>query len=136
MPAWVDAAVAEYARRLGSSMPLTVTEISSGSNKSEEGKRLLAALSVREQAVAMDERGTAHDSSGLAEWLEAQRRVGKDLCFIIGGADGLSEPVRARCQHCLSLSKLTLPHALARVLLAEQLYRAASILAGHPYHRV
>jgi 23S rRNA (pseudouridine1915-N3)-methyltransferase len=135
MPAWVDTAFEDYARRMSGSMPLTLTELASGKSRAEEGKRLLAALSPRERAVALDERGTAHTSTGLAEWLEAQRRVGKDLCFIIGGADGLTPEVLQACGAQLSLSKLTLPHALARVVLAEQLYRAASILAHHPYHR-
>lgn len=135
MPAWVDEVFADYARRLGSSMPLTLSEIASGNSREDEGKRLLAALGAREQPVALDERGREHTSAGLAQWLEAQRRVGRDLCFIIGGADGLAEPVLQRCSQRLSLSKLTLPHALVRVLLAEQLYRASSILANHPYHR-
>jgi 23S rRNA (pseudouridine1915-N3)-methyltransferase len=116
-------------------MPLTLSELSSGRSRADEGKRLLAALSTRERAVALDERGTTFTSTGLADWLEAQRRVGKDLCFIVGGADGLAPEVLQKCSAQLSLSKLTLPHALARVVLAEQLYRATSILANHPYHR-
>jgi len=135
MPAWVDTAFDDYARRMGAAMPLTLTELASGRGRDDEGRRLLAALTARERPVALDERGTMHTSAGLAEWLEAQRRVGKDLCFLIGGADGLPPEVLARCGTTLSLSRLTLPHALARVVLAEQLYRAASILAGHPYHR-
>jgi 23S rRNA (pseudouridine1915-N3)-methyltransferase len=135
MPAWVDTAFADYARRLGGNMPLSLTELPSGNSRTDEGRRLLAALTPREQAVALDERGAALTSAGLAEWLEAQRRVGKGLCFLIGGADGLTPEVLQHCSARLSLSKLTLPHALARVVLAEQLYRAASILANHPYHR-
>jgi 23S rRNA (pseudouridine1915-N3)-methyltransferase len=135
MPGWVDAAFQDYARRMSGSMPLTLTELASGRSRADEGERLLAALSARERGVALDERGTAYTSAALADWLEAQRRVGKDLCFIIGGADGLAPEVLQRCSAQLSLSRLTLPHALARVVLAEQLYRAASILANHPYHR-
>jgi 23S rRNA (pseudouridine1915-N3)-methyltransferase len=135
MPAWVDAAFSEYAERFGSTMPLVFTALPSGKNRTEEGRRLGAALTVREQAVALDERGAAYGSVELARWLESQRRVGKDLCFIIGGADGLCPELLQRCSQRLSLSKLTLPHGLARVLLVEQLYRASSILAHHPYHR-
>jgi len=71
----------------------------------------------------------------LARWLEARRRSGQDLAFVIGGPDGLGKEVFARCQQRWSLSRLTLPHGLVRVVLAEQLYRAATVLAGHPYHR-
>jgi 23S rRNA (pseudouridine1915-N3)-methyltransferase len=135
MPAWAAAACEDYARRLPASMPLVLAELASGRNREDEGRRLLSSLTERERPVALDERGTLRSSADLAEWLEAQRRVGKDLCFIVGGADGLAADVMQRCGERLSLSPLTLPHALARVLLIEQLYRASSILAGHPYHR-
>jgi 23S rRNA (pseudouridine1915-N3)-methyltransferase len=85
--------------------------------------------------VALDERGRELTTRALSTWLEARRSDGRDVALLIGGPDGLAPEIRARSHETLSLSRLTLPHALARVLLVEQLYRAQSILAGHPYHR-
>jgi 23S rRNA (pseudouridine1915-N3)-methyltransferase len=85
--------------------------------------------------VALDERGREMTTSELARWLEARRSDGRDVAFLIGGADGLAESAKHGAQATLRLSAMTLPHGLTRVLLAEQLYRAASILENHPYHR-
>jgi len=85
--------------------------------------------------VALDERGREMSSGELARWLEGRRRDGADVAFLIGGADGLAEGTKRGAQATLRLSAMTLPHGLARVLLAEQLYRAAAILENHPYHR-
>jgi len=84
---------------------------------------------------ALDERGAQVSTRELATWLGARMQDGADLAFVIGGPDGLAPAVLARSRYTLALSRLTLPHALARVLLTEQLYRAHSILRGHPYHR-
>ena len=85
--------------------------------------------------MALDERGKELSTRELADWLKGRQQAGEDLAFLIGGADGLAPQVLARSQFRWSLSRLTLPHALARVLLTEQLYRAHSILTNHPYHR-
>jgi 23S rRNA (pseudouridine1915-N3)-methyltransferase len=146
MPAWVEAGFNEYARRLRGAWRLELIELplarraSGGSGrtagaKAEEGQRVLAALSTRDFIVPLDEHGVEPSSAELARWLEERRAAGRDLAFIIGGPDGLADGVLERAHFRWSLSRLTLPHGLARVLLAEQLYRAASLLAGHPYHR-
>ncbi|MGH8260779.1 MAG: 23S rRNA (pseudouridine(1915)-N(3))-methyltransferase RlmH, partial [Steroidobacteraceae bacterium] len=83
----------------------------------------------------LDERGEELSTRELASWVAARQRDGRDVALLIGGPDGLAEPVRERCDFLWSLSRLTLPHALVRVVLAEQLYRAHTVLGGHPYHR-
>jgi 23S rRNA (pseudouridine1915-N3)-methyltransferase len=103
--------------------------------KSLEGERILAALPAGATLLALDERGKAVSTQGLSVMLSGWMRDGSHPAFVIGGADGLSDAVRSRADKIVSLSALTLPHGLARVLLAEQLYRAWSILARHPYHR-
>ncbi len=100
-----------------------------------EGETLLQRLSATEQVVVLDERGTQLTSKSLASRLTDWQADGRDLCFIIGGPDGVSESCRQRADSTWSLSQLTLPHGLARVLFAEQLYRAWSLQTGHPYHR-
>jgi 23S rRNA (pseudouridine1915-N3)-methyltransferase len=144
MPAWVEAGFNEYVRRLQGAWRLELIELPlarrAGSGravgaKAEEAQRVLAALSTRDFIVPLDEHGVEPSSVELARWLEERRAAGRDLAFIIGGPDGLAEGVLARAHFRWSLSRLTLPHGLARVLLAEQLYRATSLLAGHPYHR-
>src|SRR5690606_18149242 len=96
---------------------------------------LLKAAPPGALIVALDERGRALDSAGFAAQLARWRDAGRDLAFLIGGADGLDDEVRAKAGFLLSLGPMTWPHQLARVLLAEQLWRAYSILSGHPYHR-
>lgn len=141
---WVDQAFDDYARRLRPTMPLELIEVPAvkrGASadvtiaKTAEGRRIRALLAAREHSVALDERGTQFSTAELSRWLEERRRSGQDLALVVGGADGLAPEVLAACAQSWSLSRLTLPHGLVRVLLAEQLYRAASILAGHPYHR-
>jgi len=100
-----------------------------------EGERLLAALLPADRVIALDERGRELTTRELATWLGDRMQQGEDLAFLIGGPDGLAPEVLRRSNYKLALSRLTLPHALARVLLAEQLYRAHCILANHPYHR-
>lgn len=100
-----------------------------------EGEKLLAAVPAGALLVALDLGGAAPDSEGLAALLARWAESGRGLAFTIGGAEGLDAAVLARAEATLSLSRLTLPHLLARALLAEALFRAQSILAGHPYHR-
>jgi 23S rRNA (pseudouridine1915-N3)-methyltransferase len=143
-PAWVRDAYADYTRRLGSRLKLTLVEIEPGPRTAgqsprkaieTEARKLLTALHPDEWVVTLDERGTEMSTRELAEWLGGRMREGRDLAFLIGGPDGLAQEVVARSDVSLSLSRLTLPHALVRVVLAEQLYRAISILTHHPYHR-
>jgi 23S rRNA (pseudouridine1915-N3)-methyltransferase len=145
MPEWVDAAFEDYSRRLRGSWQLEFKALAPASRreaggasqaaKALEARRILALLSPRELVVPLDEHGEQFSTLELARWLEQQRAAAQDLAFIIGGPDGLAPEVLARGRRLWSLSRLTLPHALVRVVLAEQLYRAASVLAGHPYHR-
>jgi 23S rRNA (pseudouridine1915-N3)-methyltransferase len=143
-PGWVRTACEDYITRLGSQLPVAVTEIGVSPRSrgvsperavSREGERVLAALRRDDYLVALDERGTEFTTRELAAWLKARMQEGVDLAFVIGGPDGLAAEVLARSRRRWSLSRLTLPHALARVVLAEQLYRAMSLIAGHPYHR-
>lgn len=143
MPSWVRSACDEYLARLRGSLAVALTEIEPASRRAEgtpravarEGERLLAALLPADHVIALDERGRELTTRELAAWLSSRMQQGEDLAFLIGGPDGLAPEVLARSNYTLALSRLTLPHALARVLLAEQLYRAHCILANHPYHR-
>jgi len=142
MSAWVDAACQDYLRRLRGADAIELIEIaparrSSGADQAarREGERILALLAPRDHAVVLDERGRSFTSLQLSGWLGERRSQGGALSFIIGGPDGLADAVRTRAQLVWSLSPLTFPHALVRVLLIEQLYRATTLLAGHPYHR-
>lgn len=142
MPAWVDAAVADYERRLRGAWKFELEALApaprasgAAAAKVHEGKRILARLTASDLVVPLDEHGEQLSTLELAHWLEQQRTNAQDLAFVIGGADGLAEAVLAKGSRLWSLSRLTLPHALVRVLLAEQLYRASTVLAGHPYHR-
>jgi 23S rRNA (pseudouridine1915-N3)-methyltransferase len=135
----------DYARRL--SWPLTVVEVEerrprpAAELKEREGALILQVLetdyrkSWSPTVAALDQRGTALSSTGFAERLAGWRDAGKDPIFVIGGADGLAPGVLARADTTLSLGPMTWPHQLVRVMLAEQLFRAQSILSGHPYHR-
>jgi 23S rRNA (pseudouridine1915-N3)-methyltransferase len=133
-PAWVNDAFADYAKRLKSALPVELVELPT-SNRVAEAKRIMAALPERSYNVALDERGKGLSTLALSRWLETRRGSGTHLSFILGGPDGIAPDVIKRCCETLSLSALTLPHGLARVLLVEQLYRAHSIIVGHPYHR-
>ena len=143
MPEWVRAACDEYLKRLSGALAVSLTEIEPARRDATgaasatvlEGTRLLAALRPADHVIALEERGRGLTSREFATWLGERMQQGEDLVFVIGGADGFSAQVLARSNFRLSLSPLTLPHALARVLLCEQLYRAHSILGNHPYHR-
>lgn len=107
----------------------------SGKAMETEGEQILARLDRSELVVLLDEQGRQLYSRGLAAKLGDWQRDGRDVCFIIGGPDGVSDACRQRADFTWSLSQLTLPHGLARVLLTEQLYRAYALQSGHPYHR-
>ncbi|MEO9191250.1 MAG: 23S rRNA (pseudouridine(1915)-N(3))-methyltransferase RlmH [Acetobacteraceae bacterium] len=129
---------ARYSARLHPALTLTeIAEARGGGAeiRRREGASLLSALPPRAFAVALDLGGKAPDSAGLATLLETWLGLGRPVCFLIGGAEGLDRAVLNRADFALSLGPMTWPHMLARVLLAEQLYRAQTIIAGHPYHR-
>ena len=140
MPAWVQAGYAEYAKRLSRELPLQLVEISTKTRDparltSEEGAALLGAIPKGAHVVALDGRGKTWSSEELAAQLARWRMQGKDLAFLIGGADGLAPAVLERADQHWSLGPLTFPHPLVRIVVVEQLYRASSQLAHHPYHR-
>jgi 23S rRNA (pseudouridine1915-N3)-methyltransferase len=136
MPQWIDAGFAEYEARI-ELLPLKAP-LRGGSVErtlEQERERVEAALPAGVMKVALDERGTLLRTTELAKRITRWREGGRDVAFIIGGADGLAEGIKRSADFVWSLSPLTLPHGLARVVLAEQLYRAVSILHNHPYHR-
>ena len=144
MPAWINAGYDDYARRMPSDLPLVLNELKPAHRvagedgvraRQLEAERILAALPPGSVPVVLDERGAQPTTRELAAWLQGWMAEGVSPAFVIGGADGLDDSVKARAGKLLGLSKLTLPHALARVMLAEQLYRAVCIIKGHPYHR-
>ncbi len=144
MPGWVDEAYAEFARRMPREMPMDLIEVKAEPRTSgkpsvalmaAEAARLRAALPGRCRKVILDERGSDLTTQALARRLEAWLGGGEDVAIVIGGPDGLDAAFKQEADEMLRLSSLTLPHALVRVLLAEALYRAASLLKGHPYHR-
>jgi 23S rRNA (pseudouridine1915-N3)-methyltransferase len=131
---------AEYAKRLSRELPLELIEVSAKSRDparamAEEGAALLAAIPKGTHAVALDGRGKLWSSEELAQQLARWRMQGKDLAFLIGGADGFAPAVLDRVDQKWSLGPATLPHPLVRIVVAEQLYRAISLLGNHPYHR-
>ncbi|MDO4794925.1 MAG: 23S rRNA (pseudouridine(1915)-N(3))-methyltransferase RlmH [Brachymonas sp.] len=148
MPAWAQTAFDDYAKRFPPELPLlckTVkTEPRAGGKTTQqlmqaEADRISAAIDSScgkgRRVVALDERGTSLSTKALANKLRAWQQAGDDVALLIGGPDGLLPELRSNAHERIRLSDLTLPHALARVLLVEQLYRAWSVNAGHPYHR-
>jgi 23S rRNA (pseudouridine1915-N3)-methyltransferase len=144
MPAWVAEGFAEYRKRLSHTLPLELVELKPGHRGKggddaramhDEGAAILALLDRDEQVIALDGGGKAWSSEALAGQLNTWRMTGRDLAFLIGGPDGHAPQVLARAAQTWSLGPLTLPHMLVRLVLAEQLYRATTIVAGHPYHR-
>ena len=148
VPDWVEAGFREYARRMPRELPLSLIELKPESRATvahagrardrlvgAEGRRISAAVPARALRVALDERGLPWSTRELAGRLAEWQMHGRDAAFLIGGADGLPEDVKGSADAVWSLSALTLPHALVRIILAEQLYRASSILRNHPYHR-
>lgn len=141
-PAWVTEGFREYARRLPREMPLELVEVAPAARRNlpaarareTEAARLLAQTGERDWVVVLDEGGRTRSTAELANRLDDWRMQGRDVTFLIGGADGLDGACLTRADETLSLSAMTLPHALVRVVLAEQVYRAWTVLAGHPYH--
>jgi 23S rRNA (pseudouridine1915-N3)-methyltransferase len=145
-PAWIRSGFEDYARRMPRELPMVLAEVRpalrSGASAAQidraratERDRIVAAIPSGGVKVALDERGTTMTTVELAGRLEQWMANGRDICFLIGGADGLDHEIREQADLVFSLSRLTLPHALVRVVLAEQLYRASSIIRNHPYHR-
>jgi len=144
MPAWINEGYQEYARRLPRECCLKLVEIPLGQRTrstpveravNEEGKRMLAAIVPRQRVIAMDVAGRCWSTEQLAENLANWLQDGSDVSLLVGGPDGLSDSCMERVEQRWSLSALTLPHPLVRVLLAEQLYRAWTVISNHPYHR-
>jgi 23S rRNA (pseudouridine1915-N3)-methyltransferase len=142
MPGWVTDACAEYIKRMPRELQLDIIEIKPDKRsdiKSEavqeaEAKRILEAAG-KDFLVACDEHGQEVTTMQLADKLKSWQNLGKDVSIIVGGADGLHPNLKLRADWLWSVSRLTLPHAFVRVLLCEQLYRAHTVIQGHPYHR-
>lgn len=143
LPDWVAAGCAEYIKRMPRELPVAMVEIKPEPRGGKTREQLLAAEKVRlcnalqgyARTVVLDERGTDLTTLKLAQRLEDWMREGGDTAFVIGGADGIDEEVKAGADTMIRLSSLTLPHAMARLVLCEQLYRALSVVRNHPYHR-
>jgi len=144
MPAWVQLGYDEYTRRMPRECELVLKEIVPGKRSKnadvrrtirDEGRRMLAAIPPSSHIVALDLAGRNWSTAQVAEALTRWRGSGKDLALLIGGPDGLSEECKTRTAETWSLSRLTFPHPLVRIIVAEQLYRAWTILQNHPYHR-
>ncbi|MDR2187645.1 MAG: 23S rRNA (pseudouridine(1915)-N(3))-methyltransferase RlmH [Azonexus sp.] len=142
-PAWVNDGCAEYIKRMPRELPLKVVDIKPEPRRGKTREQLLAAEKQRLREnlpdacrlVVLDEKGESLTTLQLARRLAAWMQDGRDAALLIGGADGLDEELKTAAAERLSLSRLTLPHGLARLLLCEQLYRAVSVLKNHPYHR-
>lgn len=144
LPQWQQQGFQEYARRLPKECAMQLTEIPAAARAKskptkqaiqKESERMLAAVDKSDYVVALDQPGTQYSSENLSALLAAWLAQGRHLSMLIGGADGLSDACRSRADLRWSLSDMTLPHGLVRVMVAEQMYRAWSILHGHPYHR-
>lgn len=144
MPEWISAGFNEYAKRMPREAKTELLEIkpeprTSGKTTTQimeaEAQRIKSALPANCLRIALDERGANWTTRQLADRMQQWMGEGRDVAFIIGGADGLHQSVKENAQQLLALSALTLPHAMVRLLLAEQLYRAHSLLHNHPYHR-
>lgn len=143
MPAWVNQAVADYTKRLPREFAFELVELKPAPRDrgrtipqllADEARRIFVSCEGA-RIVALDEHGTAWTTHTLAGRVDRWRGEGADVAFVIGSADGLSPDLKRKAEAILSVSAMTLPHGLVRVMLAEQLYRAASLAAGHPYHR-
>lgn len=143
LPDWVAAGCAEYVKRMPRELPLSVVEIRPEPRGSKTREQLLAAEKARlhsalqgyARVVVLDERGDDLTTMKLAQRLESWMQEGGDTAFVIGGADGIDEEIKQASHAMIRLSSMTLPHAMARLILCEQLYRALSVIRNHPYHR-
>ena len=143
MPDWVETACAEYLKRMPRELTTEIIEIkpdkrASGKNsevvQEAEAKRILEAVG-KSYLIALDEHGQEVTTSQLAIKMQHWQTLGRDVALIIGGADGLHNSIKQQADWLWSLSKLTMPHGMVRVLLTEQLYRAHTVIQNHPYHR-
>ena len=144
MPQWVEQGYREYATRMPPECSLKLTEVAAGRRtkgadlvrlRRQEGERLLAAVPAGARVIALEVNGRAIDTDTLSQHLARWLEEGRDAALLVGGPEGLDPACRQRADHAWSLSPLTLPHALVRVVVAEQIYRAWTLLKGHPYHR-
>lgn len=144
MPQWVDIGFKEYAKRLPTEFKLELVEIPLGHRGkgadiqraiAKESSQMLAAIDNRDYVVALDVTGKAWSTEQLSEQVSQWQMLGSNMALLVGGPDGLSSDCLQRAQQRWSLSKLTFPHPLVRVVIAEQLYRAWTLLNNHPYHR-
>ena len=143
MPAWVQAGFEEYTKRMPPEARIELIELKPEDRSSRavakvlelEAQRIAAAIPKQSERVVLDERGTPLTTAKRADWMKAWMAEGVSPCFIIGSADGLAPEVKQSAKKMLALSGCTLPHGMVRVMLAEQLYRAWSLISNHPYHR-
>lgn len=144
MPGWVEEGFAEYAKRLSGEIRLELVEVAAGKRtktsdlvriREAEGERMLAVLRPDDRVVALDVRGKSLTTEAMAGELRRSLPEGHDIALLVGGPEGLAECALARARERWSLSALTLPHPLVRIVIAEQVYRCWSLLRGHPYHR-
>ena len=144
MPDWVEQGYAEYARRLPADCSLQLVEIPAGKRgkgadiariTQQEGEKMLAAVPKGARIVTLEVTGRAWTTEALSAELDSWLHDGRDVALLVGGPEGLAADCMAQAEQRWSLSKLTLPHPLVRIVVAEQLYRAWSILQNHPYHR-
>lgn len=136
LPNWASDAIADYVKRMPPDCAIVLKELKPDINPAKEAQKIREAIPKSSYVVAMDERGKDISTQALSEHLAHWRTLGQDITLLIGGADGLDPELKKEAQLSLRLSSLTLPHAMAKLLLIEQLYRAWTILQGHPYHRV
>ena len=144
MPEWVNSGFSEFSKRMPPELQINLVEITpSVRNKTtpieksikEEGKRIQSAIPSNSRLIVLDEKGKKFSSIELSKKMEEWFPQGQDIAIVIGGADGIDDRIKQQANETWSLSSFTLPHALVRVVVAEQLYRGWSILKGHPYHR-
>ncbi len=144
MPEWVNSGFLEFSKRMPPELQINLIEITPSvrnkttpieKNIKEEGERIQSAIPSNSRLIVLDEKGKNFSSVNLSKKMESWLPMGQDISIVIGGADGVDNVIKQQAVEKWSLSSLTLPHALVRVVVAEQLYRAWSILKGHPYHR-
>ncbi len=144
MPEWINTGYAEFSKRMPPELQINLIEITPSvrnksttieKNISEEGERIQSAIPANSKLIVLDEKGKNFSSIDLSKKIDAWLPMGQNVAIVIGGADGIDPEIKQQADEQWSLSSFTLPHALVRVVIAEQLYRAWSILKGHPYHR-
>lgn len=136
MPAWAETATQDYIKRMPADCAIHIKELKPDLNPAKEAIKIREAIPKGCHIIALDERGKDLTTQDLAQQMSQWRQGGKDIVLLIGGANGLDSELKKEAQSMMRLSSMTLPHAMARVLLVEQLYRAWTVLQGHPYHRV